>query len=75
MSLPRVGILGLALLLLIAALPPVSGAPALRVEAPLGNTLADVHATLALAQATWYNDADGDNVFDDLEARFLAAPL
>ncbi|HLE47346.1 MAG TPA: S8 family serine peptidase, partial [Candidatus Thermoplasmatota archaeon] len=75
MSLPRVGILGLALLLLIAALPPVSGAPALRVEAPLGNTLADVHATLALAQATWYNDADGDNVFDDLEARFLASPL
>lgn len=50
-------------------------APAGSTVAPLGNDLGAIHETLALPAATWFNDRDGDKVFDSLEARFTASPL
>lgn len=78
MSPSRLVILLATLGLLFSAVPPVSGTPDVRVLAPLGNDLSDIQETLGLPRATWYNDADGDRIFDDLEARFLldaAQPL
>ncbi|MBI2077255.1 MAG: S8 family serine peptidase [Euryarchaeota archaeon] len=75
MSALRLGVVALGILLLFASVPAVGAVPEVRIEAPLGNSLVDVQTTLALPRATWYNDADGDKVFDDLERRFVGSPL
>ncbi len=51
-----------------------SGPPEGAILAPVGNTAADIRATLELPAATWYNDADADKIFDSLEQRFNQAP-
>lgn len=44
------------------------------VLAPVSDDLEAIQETLRLPAATWYNDKDGDKVFDSLMARFLAMP-
>jgi serine protease AprX len=43
--------------------------------APLGSDLDAIEQTMRLPAATWYNDRDGDKVFDSLAARFASDPL
>ncbi len=45
------------------------------VAAPIDDSLAAIQATLRLPAATHFNDADGDKVFDSLEAQYLLAGL
>lgn len=69
----------MVLLLLLAPLasqaaPMADTVPPGVVLAPADDSPAAIRATLALDAATWYNDQDGDKVFDSLMTRLLAAP-
>ena len=52
-----------------------TGPPPHAILAPLGEDPASIQETLRLPAATWYNDRDGDKLFDSLEARFLLEPV
>lgn len=67
--------------LALTPLAPADARPAATVPppeallAPVGSDLAAIEQTMRLPAATWYNDRDGDKVFDSLTSRLAASPL